>query len=592
MKTGMVVGTAGPHSWSQVSVSPHREGQVVVVLTLAYTGDSELVDLAAIGGSLLEAIKEKAHITPEELSDVSSDIHISAVLLIRRENDLKVIGIGGTSVYLHRQGKIGRIFQGGTELTSMEGELKTDDTLLVVTQAIEKTFPLPELHKILSAGVEATENLAVMVHGQADSSMMAAVVGEVEPPEEGIIADDEVPTNRLVPLTKFTDAKDSLVTFLSKIRAAKPLFISQEKKSRNLWIGSVLIVLLILGVLSGLVRRTKLVKIHAFDQLNSSVTQKITEARSVGDLNPERAKLLLKQGAEEIDAYKKKTEDTQFLARAQQLSQNIAATETEVFKKKNVTITTLIDLAVLNKNLSSEKMFIDESGNILIPDSGANRVNGVNVDDKSDFEINTDSVGTLGELGSYGKKIFGNAQSGVAQIATKETKIVIEPDDLWKQITLLDVFAGNVYLFDKGQSEIWKYPVLTDGFGARRRWLAAGIAPDLSNVIDMKVDGDVWILTSTGKLERYSRGVPVTFSMEGFPASDDDHLLDPRAIFLKDNEVYVLEAGAKRVVVFNEDSGTYEKQYAADEFGEARDLVVFKDKGYVLLKDKIVWFQL
>ena len=57
----------------------------------------------------------------------------------------------------------------------------------------------------------------------------------------------------------------------------------------------------------------------------------------------------------------------------------------------------------------------------------------------------------------------------------------------------------------------------------------------------MKVTGDIWLLTSSGKLERYSRGAPVDFSMDGFPSVTGEGLSDPVALYVGEEEVYVLE---------------------------------------------------
>jgi hypothetical protein len=174
----------------------------------------------------------------------------------------------------------------------------------------------------------------------------------------------------------------------------------------------------------------------------------------------------------------------------------------------------------------------------------------------------------------------------------EESKKAIEADEFWKEPESIELFAGNAYILDKDQGEIWKYPTLGDTFGGRRRWLAAGIAPDLSNVVDMKVAGDIWLLTSTGKLERYSRGAPVNFAMEGFPSKDTGKKLsEPTAVWASESLIYVLENGAGRVVVFGDD-GKYRAQYTSSEFGKASDLVIVDDKGYVLIDNTVKEFGL
>lgn len=218
----------------------------------------------------------------------------------------------------------------------------------------------------------------------------------------------------------------------------------------------------------------------------------------------------------------------------------------------------------------------------------------MSIADKSTITMDTSSVGIVKSLAFFNKLYFGVTDKGVAEFGqgNTDTKIVIDGDPLWGEIAQVDSFAGNIYLLDKGNSEIWKYPVIKDGYGERRRWLGAGITLDLTKVASMKVTGDVWIVTSSGKLERFSRGVPVDFSMDAFPSITDDKLLsDPAAIYVTDADVYVLERGAKRVVVFGQD-GKYKSQYVNDEFAQASDLVIYNNQGYVMINNVVKEFGL
>jgi hypothetical protein len=108
----------------------------------------------------------------------------------------------------------------------------------------------------------------------------------------------------------------------------------------------------------------------------------------------------------------------------------------------------------------------------------------------------------------------------------------------------------------------------------------------------MKVVGDIWLLTSTGKLERYSRGAPVKFSMDGFPSkTGDKRLAEPSSLWVTESLIYVLENGASRITVFGDD-GLYKSQYVNSEFSKAQDLVVVDDKGYVLIDNVVKEFSL
>jgi hypothetical protein len=589
-QTATVIGTANSHAWSQASKISTSQGEGVVLITLRYNGESELIDLAAIGGSILDEIVKTSRLSQDDVSSLGDGISIDAVLLVLRQNTMVITGVGTVEIYLGRGSKVGKIYAGSDALVTADGAIQPGDVVISTNKETSTALTLDEIRATLAVGTSAIDKLAVAVSGQKNSSGMVLVVADITQPP---IETPDIPTAPRMPtLIKDTGVVNILTHLKDKLAFQRPLFISPEKRAKNVWIGTVLLILLFLGIIVGTVRRSKILKEAEFFRIENDVTQKIKEAKSIGDLNPERAKLILKQSNDELDTYLTQKIDPSYQKKAQDLQQQVHATETEVFKKQEVALTTLIELKLIKNDLHTTTLTADPQGNLLMPDRGSMHIEGVSSQDKSVFDVDTSQIGQVKELGFTTKKTYGLVDQGVADISKSGSSVIIQPDELWKDVQYLDVFAGNVYLLDKGQSEIWKYPALDSGFGTRRRWLAVGIQPDLSNVIDMKVDGDVWLLTNSGKLLRYSRGVPVPFSMEGFPAQDGDKLTDPRAIYVTDNKVYVLEDGAQRVVVFDEDSGKYDKQYSAEDLGNGKDLVVYKDRGYVLMDDKIVWFQL
>jgi len=262
-----------------------------------------------------------------------------------------------------------------------------------------------------------------------------------------------------------------------------------------------------------------------------------------------------------------------------------------IFKVNKTALTKTIELSVLASGLSSKTMMVDSVGTAMFPDTNNNRVVAMNIDDKSRIVIETGEIGKVKSLAVFDKKIYGLVDSGVAELNQDETKnkIVIEPDELWGNVVQVESYAGNLYLLDLGTSEIWKYPVITDGFGTRKRWLGPGIALDLSKVVQMRVTGDVWIITKSGKLERYSRGVPVKFTLEGVPGGEI--LDDPTALWVGETAVYIVEKGKARMIVLGLD-GKYQAQYLNEELTKATDLVVYKNKAYVLIENEVKEFGL
>ena len=605
IKTGMVVGTAKPRAWSQVATQDVLGGTVLALVNLVHSGESDVLDVSEIGAEVLESLKNQLgssqidiakmkELVAKLVEEMGGELKLSIVGARIKNNRLIIAGIGGVEVQMKRGGKVGQIFSGDQIVKAVVGEVEKGDSFILSTKELVEVVGQSLLEQSMDE-TSKLEQLAVVVHGQDNSSMLASVIGRVEGGME-----NETP--ELQDEAKIVKKRDfSILKKLGRLTKS-PLKIRQEQKKQNMTVGMILLVLLVVGVGVGVVRRSRVIKEGEYSKLEEVVNSKLQEASSIADLNPERAKDLLSQVDGEIESYLLTAQDEEYLLRARELARMVEGAKQEVFRQEQVETKTLIELSVLGIE-STQIMVGDKNGSLVLADSAKQRLVGVSVEDRSSWEVALASSDQVRAVGVYDQRAYVvtsngvdevdlSAQGGSASGGREEQSRVIEPEDLWGEVVGIGMFGGNAYLLDTGQGEIWKYPRITEGFGARRRWLGAGIVLDLSNVVDMKVDGDIWIVTSTGKLERYSRGVPVTFEMEGFPSVEGGKLMAPRAIETTEDMVYVLETGANRVVVFELESGRYVKQLVSDEFAKGKRMVIIDTKGYVLTGDKVIEFGL
>lgn len=584
LTTTNIVGTASKNTWSQVqSVMYGESHQLVMIVELGGGSEETLVDLATLGAETLAEIERKGQVvlSREQLKDlveevtggVGEGITTSILVGVLQHTKLMLHGKGAVGAYLSREGRLAKLKDDWGEGGFVSGELKEGDTVIFATAKFVEIVGMTRFSEILCSDPNPTEVLAPLVHTQSDSSGVAAVVGQVE-------GNPKLARNGLW---------RGLINLKPKIKIR-----SENPKKMSLWIPGVIMLLLVVMIGVGMVRRVRQAAERDFDGLNMSVSAKIEETLSVGDLNPERARDLLSQARGEVGAYLATDIRDEYRVRGEKLIEEIEKADGQAFKKNEVQLETVVELSILADGLQAEKMKSDGKGNLIFLDTGSPRVVLMNLVDRSRQTVDTSKGESLIDVGVSEAHTYGLGAMGVTELGWKnnEIKKVIEPDEFWKQPSLIEVFAGNVYIFDLEQSEIWKYPTLGETFGGRRRWLAGGIAPDLSKVVDMKVVGDIWLLTSSGKLERYSRGAPVSFPMEGLPAKGETKKLsEPSAMWVNDSFVYVLENGALRVVVFNLE-GKYESQYVNSEFGKASDLVVVDGMVYVLVDNVVKEFGL
>ena len=155
------------------------------------------------------------------------------------------------------------------------------------------------------------------------------------------------------------------------------------------------------------------------------------------------------------------------------------------------------------------------------------------------------------------------------------------------------IFAGNFYLLDKGENKIFKIPAIesdlpdgSQGFGAKRNWFGSEVETDLSEAVDMAIDGDIWILLKKGKILKFSRGAPKGFGISGLDKEWDN----PAAFYTDEDckKIYILDKENRRVLVLNK-SGEYDSQYIWDGAKDMDDIIVSEEekKIFLLSEEKI-----
>ncbi len=585
LSSANVVGTASQERWSQaqtISYDEHRE--IMVVLKLECESIDSLVDLATMGTAMIAEVEKNGKFCDDEsklhdligrvFEDLSEDVSVEVLVGLLLGETLMLYGKGAVAGYLARDGQLACLKNDFGAGETMVGTVAADDSVLLCTHEFVQSVGAAQLKQILIEDESPAEAFAPLMHKQSDSSGVAAVVGQIEEPQEAV----------------------PKMGWWQKIKNRQPTIHLRDETPRrlNLWVGGTILGLLILMIGVGMVRRVTQRAETEFATLNLSVSAKIDESLGASELNPELTRSLISQARGEVESYLSSDIRETYRERATKLLGVIDTTEEKAFKKNEIKLSTVVELAILADGLQADKMKSDGKGNLIFADTSAARIVAMNLTDRSRQILEIPNADRVVDMTVSDTKVYGLSQTSVLEFFWKkdESKKAIEADEFWKEPERIELFAGNVYILDKDQGEIWKYPTLGDTFGGRRRWFAVGIAPDLSNVVDMKVVGDIWLLTSTGKLERYSRGAPVNFSMDGFPSKDTGkRLSEPRAVWATESLIYVLESGAGRVVVFGDD-GKYRAQYTSSEFAGASDLVVVDDNGYVLIDNTVKEFGL
>ena len=133
---------------------------------------------------------------------------------------------------------------------------------------------------------------------------------------------------------------------------------------------------------------------------------------------------------------------------------------------------------------------------------------------------------------------------------------VTPPDtDKWKSVTGLAVFVGNIYVLDAESGQVWKHEPAAGGrFGSAVPFVSTAYPPN--SLRALAVDGDVWLVTVPGEIQRLRRqGLATAASRIEFTARWDGEPVRAHAIQALESQrsIYVLDQSGKRVVRVSRD---------------------------------------
>jgi hypothetical protein len=138
----------------------------------------------------------------------------------------------------------------------------------------------------------------------------------------------------------------------------------------------------------------------------------------------------------------------------------------------------------------------------------------------------------------------------------------------WRNPVATTGYVGRLYLLDPGANRILRYALTSTGYeGPPTDYLQADAGANLTDAVDLAIDGNVYVLHSDGRISKYSEGVGVPFPQKNL----DEPLKAPCCIFVtgsmdQSGNVYVVDAGNSRIVQFNK-AGEFIRQFRSRDPG-------------------------
>ncbi len=203
----------------------------------------------------------------------------------------------------------------------------------------------------------------------------------------------------------------------------------------------------------------------------------------------------------------------------------------------------------------SDPLTIDDNEQVIV---------GINYDDRDSILFFTDS-------------------DKVIEYADDRMNFLSTSDETFKDGVAINAYSNKIYLLDPEGNQLWRYTRTRDRFDAAE---AYAVGADLSNAIDLAIDGNIYILHDDGYITRLFRGNKEDFPIKNQPVKE---VVKPTKIYTEPemDQIYVLEPNENRVLIYLKDDRTggavYTGQYIFDELQNLKDLVVDVDTNTLYL---------
>lgn len=591
LQTAKLVGTPSGSTWSQTHCftpedifKKEKRGTLLAVLVLEGLGEG--VEAVATGREVLGRLHEEYYGNLEGLAFnrlgeavekvclEQKGVSIVAATILNNQAFLAIFGQG--KILFKRKETLGVLLKGEGELVTASGEIFDQDLIFLGSEMFFKAVGEKALKSALQTNQpeQIMEFLTPDLLSDSQVPGIAAITAlfekEVleEQPEEEIV----LPKTQVEPM------------FETQNRPRK-IFVHNRDFStkKKLYFGLSLILLSILGLsfVFGIRKSLQAKKTTQVKEIVSLATEKLSQAKEVFVTQPDQARQLASEAGQTItQAIEILPENKEALSLQDQINQFLYLSQQEIAFDK---LTVFMDLNLILDGAKGESLVL-LAKNLAILDSAKKKVYLLDYEKKANQIINFDSESAQ-YLSGFEDKLMVYSPSGVEEInlSSKASKSIIKKDSDWGEIVGITSFNTNLYLLDSGNSDLWRY-LSVNGYSSKKGWFI-GTAPDLSQAVDLAIDGMVWVLTPQTIL-KLNLGQEENFSL----TKTSQAFEKPIKIKTSEatNNLYVLDQGRGKIDVFNK-NGEFQISYKAEELKTASDFVVLEEqkKIFALSMDKI-----
>jgi len=149
----------------------------------------------------------------------------------------------------------------------------------------------------------------------------------------------------------------------------------------------------------------------------------------------------------------------------------------------------------------------------------------------------------------------------------------------------MTIFNNKLYFLDNKNNQIYRYNINSADFNKGTSWLRQNY--NLTNSIDISIDGKIYILDNDGKILLFSEGENENFTLSQiFPA------LVKAELFKSSSEsqyLYILDRNSKRILVFDK-LGSFIIQYYFENLNSIDDFIVDEKNKIIYIIDSQILY--
>lgn len=498
---------------------------------------------------------------------------------------------GSLSAYIFRDGKYAKLSSQNNSVLLSSGEIRKSDVLFISSYEFFKRFSPEKIQNILAKNKQPVANgdvkYFISKYAKYTPFLLIEALGIQEKTKSKLIVnkgDYSGEINRLQNQHLVAEQAYSAISNLTHRIAdlfhkntsydAQYYELNARKTKTSALVGVLLLIILAVSIGFGVSRKQDKDFRSSYENSLLEATHNYNESMDIYQFNPTRARELFVSSRSTTNQL---TRDGIKDAALHELAEQIDQNQGKILGEYEGEAVSFVDLGLLTDGFNGDKI-VYSGGAVYVIDRTSKKIVKLSLSTKrSEVLAGPNKIDELFDAASYVDKVFIFNSEGVFEVSGARQKVL---DSEFESNILVQAFAGNLYLLNKGNSKILRFAGNGEVFASGNDWLSTSVNLNLSSAKSMVIDGAIWVLMEDGTFNKLVQGNLQNFELK----SDFVGSINIENIFVSDEleDFYVLDKSAGKIFVFTK-VGEYVAQYVSDEVKNTSAIVVSETEKKIIL---------